>query len=464
MEGEPTSLQDRLRLLPKVDDVLRRPQVDTWVRERGRPLALRAVRHALANVRARAMAGGPTDVTTEDLLTALGDVTRPSLRRVVNATGVVLHTNLGRAPLGPAAMEAAARVATGYCNLEMDLDTGERGSRYVHAAALVSDMLGTEDALVVNNGAAAVLLALSALCAGREAVVSRGELVEIGGGFRIPEVIAQGGARLREVGTTNRTRLQDYARAVGPSTGALLKVHPSNFAMLGFTESVSLAELKTLAQAHAIPVLYDAGTGMLEPPFKVEALSVRQAVEEGADLVTFSGDKLLGGPQAGVMAGRAALVAACRDHPLCRALRVDKLTLAALEATLRLYRDGGAGEVPVVRMLRAEVDGLRTRAQRLRDVLARQGVEAAVRDVRSAPGGGTLPGVEFPSVAVGLSCTGASPDALARRLRQAEPPVVGRVEGGAVLLDLRTVLPEEDEVVARVVVWALAGEGGGALC
>jgi L-seryl-tRNA(Ser) seleniumtransferase len=395
------------------------------------------------------------------------------LRRVINATGVVLHTNLGRAPLPPLALSRIREVAGGYCNLEYRLEEGERGSRHEHTAELLAGLTGAEAHLVVNNNAAAVLLALSALCAGREVVVSRGELVEIGGSFRVPDVMRASGARLREVGTTNRTHRADYEAAIGPESAALLKVHRSNFAVLGFVAEVGLAELAALARERGLLSLCDLGSGALvrldgpggEP-------TVRQVVGAGIDLCTFSGDKLLGGPQAGIVCGRRALIERLRRHPLQRALRPDKLTLIALAATLELYRDAGPDgpDLPALRMLRAPAAAIRARAERLlEEARARAlpaGVVLEVVPVQSAAGGGSLPLYEPPSFALSVSGGaggGLSEEGLHRALRRGEPPVVARSLGGRLVIDLRTVqdaeVPELAGALHRAIHLALALEG-----
>jgi L-seryl-tRNA(Ser) seleniumtransferase len=379
----------------------------------------------------------------------------PSLRPVINATGVVLHTNLGRAPLAAAAREAMARAATGYDNLEMDLETGRRGSRYVHCAALLAELAGASAALVVNNAAAALVLALDTVARGRGVAVSRGELIEIGGGFRIPEILGRSGASLVEVGSTNRTRASDYEEAVAAAgVAAILKVHRSNFRMSGFTEEASLTELARLCRGNGLPLLYDLGSGLFADP---AALGLPpeprppEALAAGADLVVASGDKLLGGPQAGLVMGREDLVAAMRSNPLCRALRLDKVTLAGLEATLRLYRDPARAlvEIPTLRMLAAPAAALRGRAEALRARLAAAGVQACGAEPCSgAVGGGTYPEVELSSWAVVI---GGEAETLAAALRAGVPPVVGRIEDGRVLLDVRTVDPAEEEELVRCV-------------
>jgi L-seryl-tRNA(Ser) seleniumtransferase len=386
---------------------------------------------------------------------------RPSLRPVLNATGVIVHTNLGRAPLATAAIEAATAVGSGYSTLEYDLASGARGSRQAHAEALVRELTGAEAALVVNNCAAAALLAASALAAGREIVVSRGQLVEIGGSFRVPEVVEASGARLVEVGTTNRTRLADYERAIGPDTGALMRVHPSNFRTVGFVEEVAIEELCELGGRSGVPVIDDTGSGALVPG--IDALrdepDIPRSLAAGAAVVCFSGDKLLGGPQAGVMAGTAAAVERCRTHPLARALRTDKLSLAALEVTLRLLRDPQAAtrEVPVLAMLTAGDEELERRAEGMRATLAAAGVDARVERAAARVGGGAQPLLELEGPVCAVSGTGLGVDELAARLRAGEPPVIARVARGSLLLDPRTLDDAGADTAAQATVAALAG-------
>ena len=406
------------------------------------PLAVTAARTVLELAREEIRAGadpGDLRVRVEEAVAA---ARRPSLRRVLNATGVLVHTNLGRAPLAPAALERVAAVGRGYSNLEYDLSDGGRGSRQDHLAPLLRRLTGAEGALVVNNNAAAVLLALAALGEGREVLVSRGELIEIGDGFRIPEVLARSGARLVEVGTTNRTRAADYEHAIGPDTALLLRVHQSNFRVVGFSEQPRVAELAAVAARHGLPLVDDLGSGALvdvagEP-------TPAASLAAGADLVCFSGDKLLGGPQAGVVAGRAELVERLRRHPLQRALRADKLSLAALEGTLALYLDR-PHEIPVLRMLREPADAVRARAERLADAVG-GAVEATVARV----GGGALPQAELPSFACAVE------EGLASALRAGEPPVVAVVRDGHTLLDCRTLTDTEAEEVAAAVAAARA--------
>jgi L-seryl-tRNA(Ser) seleniumtransferase len=432
----------RLRDLPSVDELAR--TLDD-------PLAVDAARAVLARARETIAAGGSLGDLEALLRAEVCALRAPHLRRVLNATGVLVHTNLGRAPLAEAALERVVETARGYSNLEYDVAGGRRGSRQDHVAAALRRLTGAEAALVVNNNAAAVLLALAALAEGREVVVSRGELIEIGDGFRIPDVLARSGARLREVGTTNRTRAADYERAVGPETAALLRVHQSNFRVVGFTEQPTVAELAEVARRHGLPLVDDLGSGVLvalegEP-------SVRESLAAGADVVCFSGDKLLGGPQAGLVVGRAELVERLRRHPLQRAVRADKLTLAALEGTLALYAEPGraAREVPVLRMLGELAESVRARAARLAEAVGGE-VEETVARV----GGGALPLAELASYACAVE------EELAAPLREGEPPVIGIVRDGRLLLDCRTLGETELEEVAAAVLAARGRSAEGA--
>jgi len=453
----PTSDVDPRRGLPSVDQALQRPEVQALVGAHGRPVVLRALRSALDELRSRT--ASTPDGLDEAVRGIAGEVAvrveaagRPSLRRVLNATGVVVHTNLGRAPLSPEAAARVADIASSYCNLEYDLDRGERGNREAHAEARLRALLAVEATVVVNNCAAAVLLAVNTLAEGREVLVSRGELVEIGGSFRIPDVLRKGGARLREVGTTNRTRLADFEAALSPDAGMILKVHPSNFRIVGFTEQPEVGDLAGLARAAGIPLVLDQGSGLLEPlpgTLASEATAF-QALQGGADVVTFSGDKLLGGPQAGLVGGRRAFVEPMRKNPLYRALRVDKMTLAALDATLLEHESGRARErVPVLRMVHAPLEELRARAGAFARSLAAAApaLRPALVDSESAVGGGAAPTVGVPTVAVALDPGPAGPDRLAALLRQGSPPVVVRVAEDRVLVDLRTVRPDEEEAL-----------------
>ncbi len=416
------------------------PSVDELARGSDDPLAVEAARVVLARARENIRAGADPGDLDKRLSDELAAARTARLRRTLNATGVVVHTNLGRAPLPEAALERVREVGRGYSNLEYDLSAGTRGSRQDHVAGILRRLTGAEAALVVNNNAAAVLLALAALAEGREVLVSRGELIEIGDGFRIPDVLARSGARLVEVGTTNRTRAADYERAVGPETAVLLRVHQSNFRLIGFTELPSVADLAKVAQRHELPLVDDLGSGALA---RVEdEPSVRESFEAGADLVCFSGDKLLGGPQAGIVVGSAELVERLRRHPLQRAVRADKLTLAALEGTLALYLEPGRAlrEVPVLRMALEDAGVVHARAERLAELTGGE-VEETVGRI----GGGALPLAELPSFACAVE------EQLAAPLRAGEPPVVGVVRDGRLLLDCRTLTDAEAEEVAAAV-------------
>ncbi len=450
-------LGDRLRALPSVDAVLGFPELAAALAAHPRPRVVEAIRLSLAAARSRLQAGERRGFEVADVQSALAELARPGLRPVLNATGVVLHTNLGRAPLAEEACAQVERVARGYCNLEFDLEEGERGTRFAPVVESLCRLTGAEDALVVNNCAAATLLVLTVLAEGREVVVSRGELVEIGGGFRIPDVMRQSHATLVEVGTTNRTRRLDYEQALGERTALVAKIHRSNFALVGFTEDVSVSELAPLCAPRGLPLFVDAGSGHLLPldvPGLGAEATMRDHVEAGADLVAFSGDKLLGGPQAGIVVGRASLVARLRSHPLHRALRVDKMTVAALEATLGLYRSGQAHRVPTRALLSESTLALKGRAERLQAELCRLGFSVDVVGVEGQAGGGTLPLARFASCACTLE---GEPEALLRRLRQGDPPVVARISDGRVLLDVRCILDADLEVLGQAVATALAG-------
>jgi len=416
------------------------PSVDELARAADDPLAVDAARLVIERAREEIRAGVDPGDLGERLHDELDRARRPRLRRVLNATGVIVHTNLGRAPLPAAAVERVRDTAAGYSNLEYDLEAGARGSRQDHVAAVLRRLTGAEGALAVNNNAAAVLLALAALAEGREVVVSRGELLEIGDGFRIPEVLNRSGARLVEVGTTNRTRAADYERAIGPETALLLRVHQSNFRMVGFTGLPTTAGLAAVAARHDIPLVDDLGSGALLPLH--DEPQARDALAAGADLVCFSGDKLLGGPQAGIVVGRADLVERLRRHPLQRALRADKLTLAALEGTLALYLDPERAlrEVPVLRMLNEPVPTVQARAARLAGLTG-----GTVEETVARVGGGALPLAELPSFACAVD------ESLAAPLRQGEPPIVGVVRDGRLLLDCRTLADAEVEEAAASV-------------
>jgi len=448
-------MTDWRRALPSVNALLEREEIRELLDSSPRSLVVAAVRRAVTAVRESA-GEMPNDAEywASAVRAQLSRKHRPSLRPVINATGVVLHTNLGRAPLARAAIDAMVDVSSGYSNLEYDLDAGARGSRYDHCAELLRELTGAEDALVVNNGAAALVLALDTLADGREVIISRGELVEIGGSFRVHEIAARSRAVLREVGATNRTHLADYTRAIGPATGALLKVHRSNFALAGYVAETEVSELVPAAREHGIPIIHDLGSGLLIPLDDIGLRgepTVSEALEAGASVVTMSGDKLLGGPQAGLILGGSQQIAALRRNPLVRAFRVDRATLAALEATLALYRDptDARREIPTLAMLAAPLEAVRRRAERVLSALIAQGVNAELAECTSAVGAGAFPTAELPSVAVALA---GHADRRSARLRAGDPPVVGRVRDGRLLLDLRTV-PDDalDALVSAVV-------------
>lgn len=502
-----TAKQTLLRALPAVDELMRQDAVARGSAGLPAPLVAQAVREALADVRADVLrekaasdtgafgntthaqarrvvakaaealspdgseeakseaTSGATSVhrlAERAALKRLAALRRSLLGRVVNGTGVILHTNLGRAPLSKRALQAVADVSRGYSNLEYDVPSGRRGLRDLHGETLLTALTGAEAALVVNNNAAAVLLVLSALAEGREVVLSRGEMIEIGGAFRIPEVMEQSGAILKEVGTTNRTHLTDYENALGEDTGAILKVHPSNYKVVGFTAQVDAQALAPLARHHGVPLIEDLGSGVLVSTQKYGLApepTVQSRIAAGIDVVTFSGDKLLGGPQAGIIVGTKAFIEACRRHPLARALRVDKMTLAALQATLLDYLDDNHKSIPIYEMMGATIPSLRERTEaiveKVREAAASAGgpaIDIRIVDTQSTVGGGSLPEETLPSVALALRGSGGSAEGLAEALRLGQPAIVGRVEGDTVLLDLRTIAPEDDAPLADALV------------
>ncbi len=460
---------DGRRRLPPVDAILNHESLTEPLRQRGRLVVRRAVRTVLEDLRKGFREGGTEPVDPGTIAGRAREVLereRPSLRAVINATGVLLHTGLGRAPLAKEAIAAVAEVARGYSNLEFDLADGARGRRTSGVAALLRELTGAVAATVVNNNAGATVIALRALAAGREVIVSRGQLVEIGGSFRLPEIFEVSGARLREVGTTNKTRLSDYRRAIGPETAAILRVHPSNFRIVGFTEQPDFAEMVQLAHSHGLWAIDDIGSGVLRPgnpPGVADEPTVVEGIAAGADLVLFSGDKLLGGPQCGIMVGSREAIGRIEVDPLMRALRVDKMTLAALEATLRLAMDPelAAERIPLWSMIAAPLSDVRSRAEALAGVLRSElGLRASVVGSEAFIGGGSVPIHPIPSVAVAVSAPFPiarqedSEAAWAESLRRGDPPVVGRVQKGVVILDLRTIArdqePELLDVIRRV--------------
>ncbi len=446
---------DPRRALPSIDAILRAARPTDAERER----FTRAARIVLARARA-ARASGDAATFAAEARATIAERQRLTLRSVINATGVVLQTNLGRAPLSARALAAIA-AAAGAVSVEYDLVAGKRGERHGHAARVLADLASAEDAVVVNNNAAAVLLALAALASRKEVIVARGELVEIGGGFRIPDVLRRSGAKLVEVGTTNRTYTRDYAGAISAKTGAILRVHASNFKITGFVARAEGRDLAALAREHNVAFIHDLGSGTFLDTSRFglgKELTIGEAVREGADVVTFSGDKLLGGPQAGIAVGRAEHIASLRSHPLMRALRPDKLTIAALLATLETYRDGNAEkELPVWRMIAATPRALAARARVIAATLAAAGIATDVIELRSTVGGGSLPEETQPSFAVAIG--GGQATKIAQALRSADPPVIARIVEERVALDLRSVLPEDDDVLARAVTGALAKGG-----
>jgi L-seryl-tRNA(Ser) seleniumtransferase len=453
--------QLELRKLPSVDKLLQEDAVAGLVEQYGRELTLDALRAALDDARQAILGGEPAPEAEPLIATATRRLVanvRPSLYPVINATGVIIHTNLGRAPLSERARQAMAQVSIGYSNLEYDMVAGARGSRYAHAAELLRRLTSAEDALVVNNNASAVLLTLTALAKDRDVLISRSQLVEIGGGFRIPDVMRQSGACLVEVGTTNRTYVRDYADVLHPiNTALLLRVHHSNFSITGFVHEPMLAELVALGDEYAVPVMDDLGSGTLletELYGLAHEPTIQESIAAGVSVVTASGDKLLGGPQAGLIMGKADLITKLRRHPLARAVRVDKTTLAGLQATLLAYLEGKAAqEVPVWRMIATPVQVLARRARKWQRALKEAGAPTSVVAAESTVGGGSLPGQTLPTRALALEVS--SPDALAAHLRAADPPVVARIEDGRLLLDPRTVLPEQDTMLIEAVRAAL---------
>jgi L-seryl-tRNA(Ser) seleniumtransferase len=452
-----------LRSLPKVDELLKREDVAALDATHGRPLTLEALREALDVTRAAVRAGEIAEVSADaiaaDAAAWLAHKARRSLRRVINATGIVVHTNLGRSPLAETAIEAVAEVARGYSTLEYDVPSGQRGSRHVHVEELICRLTGAEAAMAVNNNASGVLLGLAALARRKEAIVSRGQLVEIGGSFRIPDIMRESGAKMVEIGTTNKTHLRDYQNAITPRTGLMLKVHTSNYRVVGFTEEVSLDDLVALGAEHGIPVFEDQGSGVLidlarfglpgEP-------TIGAAVAAGADLVSASGDKLLGGPQAGILAGKREVIARLKKHPLARAVRLDKMTLAALEVTLRLYLDERRlfAEVPTLRMLTMTQAELERRARRLADAITStcgDAYDVVTAADTSRAGGGALPMKDIPTTVVALTPRRGSATSLEERLRLGEPAVIARIKDDRLLLDPRTLREDEEaEVVSAL--------------
>ncbi len=469
----PTLRQEVLRKIPSVEDILSRKEMADLLRIHPRTVVVGAIRKGLGRLREEILTLSDLSTAEENLfsfehLSSLFQKeielqVQPRLRRVINATGIVIHTNLGRAPLHPLALEQIVEVAKAYSNLEYDLSLGERGDRYSHVEEVLCRLSGAESALVVNNNAGAVLLCLNTLAEGREVVISRGELVEIGGAFRIPDVMKRSGALLKEVGTTNRTHPKDYQRAIGPQTALLLKVHTSNFRVMGFTSEVSLAELVRLGEEHHLPVMEDLGSGCFVDLSRYgleKEPTVQDAIKTGVDLITISGDKLLGGPQAGIILGKKDILDSIKVNPLTRALRIDKLTLAALESTLLLYLDEKRAmeEIPTLRMLRLDAKKLKGRGRRLLKRLqgkVGQPLQMTLREDVSQVGGGALPLQELPTIVLSIKSPDRSVNSLEQGLRKADPPIISRISKDELIFDMRTVFDEEIPLLAAGIEKAL---------
>lgn len=445
-----------LRRIPKVDDLLKHEAIIALFDQFPRSSIVEAIRKTLEKCRQTILNDNLQEIHPDQLIDdiqhAVRTLQKRHLYRVINGTGIIVHTNLGRSNLGCQAIEAVTEAAGSYTNLEYDLEKGQRGSRYSHIEGVLCELLGCESALVVNNNAAAMLLVLSALGQGKEAIVSRGELVEIGGSFRIPDIMQQGGCRLREVGTTNRTHLRDYEQAICEETALILKVHTSNYRIMGFTATVPMADLKSLCEQHQLPFIEDMGSGLLIDlhPYGLSGEpTVQESLRAGVDVVTFSGDKLLGGPQAGLIVGKRIYIDRMKKHPLTRAIRIDKMTLAALEATLMLYRDqdDALQKIPTLRMLALTPQQLRAKAERMLVLLREAGIPASLVDATSQVGGGALPTQELPTWCVALDFPGRSAHNLETILRQADPPIIGRIVKDRFLLDVRTIEEEDFRIV-----------------
>jgi L-seryl-tRNA(Ser) seleniumtransferase len=458
-----------LSRIPSVDELLKSPEGALWLSAFPRNIVIQAIRNVFASEREKMLAGQTADIVYDELLegidAAIKKLSSCSLLPLINATGIVLHTNLGRAVLSEKALENVVKVGKGYSNLEYDLETGKRGKRHVHTKRLLRQITGAEDALIVNNNAAAVLLCLNAMAKNREVVVSRSELVEIGGSFRVPDVMAASNAVLREVGTTNKTHLHDYANALNENTALIMKVHQSNYRIIGFTADVAIDELVLLGRKQKIPVMYDLGSGCLVDlkPYGIHTEpTVQEIVKAGVDLVSFSGDKLLGGPQGGIIVGKKQYIERIQKNPLARALRVDKLTIAAFEATLLEYMDIECAKdtIPVLQMLFQPAEKIKLRARKIAALLRKAANIADVRVVKdmSKAGGGSLPDAEFQTFAVQIRPGGISVNELEGRLRKGSPPVIAKIRGDALLLDARTIRDQEINDLVRTVAAALQAE------
>ncbi len=459
-----------MRQIPAVDQLLLRPRISQWVTRTSREFVVSEIQSLLGEVRRAIRDGnspGEAGALPQDLDDALDERLqrrlRPALRAVINATGVILHTNLGRAPLSSAAQNCLSAISGQYTNLEFDLERGDRSHRDKLTESALVELLGCESATVVNNNAAAVFLILNSLAAGREVIVSRGELIEIGGSFRIPDIMTRSGARLREVGTTNRTRLEDYQAAIGPDTAMLMKIHPSNFRIRGFSERPALEELVALAREHRLPIVEDIGSGCLVDLREYGVMDepvARESVKAGVDLICFSGDKLLGGPQAGIIAGRGEFVRLVQKNPLMRAFRVEKLVYGALQATLSSYRAGRAfDDIPVLRMISMKQEEIRERTRRFIRRMRRelpQGTSVELVDGKSVVGGGSCPDTELPTALLAMASDRKGPNAVEALLRKQEPPIIIRIEEKRMLIDLRTVLPVQEPALLAGICAALA--------
>ncbi len=449
-----------LRNLPSIDELLKEPEIASYTEEIPHFFVVKAVREVVETKRGQIKEGKLQEISkqiiTKEIKLKIKELTSHSLKPLINATGVVIHTNLGRAPLPEGVLNNVLKVARGYSNLEFNLKTGKRGKRYDHIRGLLRDITGAEDALVVNNNAAAVLLCLSALARGREVIVSRGELVEIGGAFRVPDVMAQSGAKLKEVGTTNKTHLKDYEAAIGEETALLLKVHQSNYRIVGFTKEVTIDELVGLGRRHNLPVMFDLGSGCfadLRPLGITDEPVVSDVLKRGVDILTFSGDKLLGGPQAGLILGHREYIETISSHPLTRAVRIDKLTLSALEAVLRIYADMNLAkeEIPVLRMLFQRPEDIKKKAMKLQKMIKKElsDIEIAVERDSSQAGGGSLPEVNLPTFVVSVRRSSISAESLKENLRFTDPPVIARIRENRLVFDLRTVEEKEIPLISR---------------
>ena len=455
-----TDMNAKLKNLPKTDEVVKHPAMENLLSTTAREVVVSAIREAIQEIRGKLKIGEDARVDIEAVISSVKNnlrvVDQKSLRRVINGTGIILHTNLGRAKLAGAATENVVQAAKGYSTLEYDVNAGARGSRHDHVNALIAQITGAQAAMVVNNNAAATLLCLVALANHKEVIVSRGELVEIGGAFRVPEIMETGGTTLKEVGTTNKTHLADYKKAINDNTGALLKVHTSNYRIVGFTEEVGIAELSALASAHHIPMIYDLGSGLLIDlqQFGLDEPTVGKALADGADVVLFSGDKMLGGPQAGIIVGKKEYIDVMMQNPLARVVRVDKMTLAALEETFRIYRDKKQAlvQIPVLSMITRPLNEIRTKAESLAADLADQciAVDFFVVDEIGRIGGGSAPMMDLKTMAVAVQPWNMNVTELEKKLRESEPPVIARIAGGKLLLDMRTISDDEIPLVKKV--------------